>query len=145
MALERVEISDTKALNPGDRIEMHFKTSGMVWLQATHIALIEYRLSGRKDFEIISNSLPEKNRVIFTIEIKQPPKEEPGLQRASIGLTAGIIAASIIAVGIVAWLTLDKVYQIQESPVGKIAVAGTGVGIAAAGIAAVLLLLLPRK
>jgi hypothetical protein len=145
MALERVEISDTKALNPGDRIEMHFKTSGMVWLQSTHIALIEYRLAGRKDFEIISNSLPEKNRVIFTIEIKQPPKEEPGLQRASVGLTAGIIAASIIAVGIVAWLTLDKVYQIQESPVGKIAVAGTGVGIAAAGIAAVLLLLLPRK
>ena len=145
MALQRVEIEKNKVLVPGDRIEMHFRTTGMLWLQSTQIAMIEWRMSKRKDFRIISNSLPANNRVIFTIDITEPPKEEPQLQRAGIALTAAVIAASIVAVGIIAWLTLDKVYQIQESPAGKIAVAGTGIGIAAAGIAALLFLILSRK
>jgi len=145
MALQKVEISNTKALNPGDRIEMHFKTSGMVWLQATQIAMIEWRLSDRKDFVIINNSLPDKNRVIFTIEIRKPPEAEAEMQTAGVGLTAGIIGAVIIGAGVVAWLTLDKVYQLTESTAGKIAVGGTGIGIAAAGIAALLFLILPRK
>ena len=132
----KVEIDKNKVLVPGDRIEMHFKTSGLVWLQAAQIALIEERVKNRSDWQIISNSLPANNRVIFTIEIIQPP--EPGLQRAGVGVTAAIIGTVIVAAGVVSWLTLDKVEQIMESPAGQVAVAGSGVGMAALGIAALL-------
>lgn len=149
MALQRVEIDKDKVLVPGDRIEMHFRTVGLVWLQAAQIALIEYRIGKRKDFRILSNSLPANNRVIFTIEIIQPPADQPELQTAGAGaivLTVAKIAGVIIALGVV-WLTLDKTFQIVEkivdSPGGKVAVAGTGIGIAAAGIAA-LLYFLPK-
>jgi len=134
--MTRVEIDKNKVLVPGDRIEMHFKTSGLVWLQAAQIALIEERVKNRSDWQIISNSLPANNRVIFTIEIIQPP--EPGLQTAGVGVTAAIIGTVIVAAGVVSWLTLDKVEQIMESPAGQVAVAGSGVGMAALGIAALL-------
>lgn len=129
MALQRIEIDKDKPLNPGDRIEMHFKTTGMVWLTATQIALIEWRIGKRDDWEIISNSLPENNRVIFTILIKEPPKDEPKLQTASV--TSALIAASILAVsvGILIRFTLGPIYQIIETPAGKIAVAGTGLAL----------------
>jgi len=134
--MQRVEIDKNKVLIPGDRIEMHFKTSGLVWLQAAQIALIEERVKNRPGWQIISNTLPANNRVIFTIEIIEP--SEPGLQTAGVGVTAAIIGTVIVAAGVVSWLTLDKVEQIMESPAGQIAVAGSGVGMAALGIAALL-------
>lgn len=145
MALQRVEIDKDKKLLPGDIIEMHFRTTGMVYIQAAQIGLIEWRLSGRKDFSIIRNSLPENNRVIFTVEILKPEDEKPGLQTA--GITGAQIAAAIFAVAVfgIFYLSLEKIYQIMESPAGKAAVAGAGIGLAALGIAALLLILLPRK
>ena len=71
------------------------------------------------------------------------------MQTASV--TGGLIAAAVLAatIGIVSWLTFDKIYQIVEkvieSPIGKVAAAGTGIGIAAAGIAALALIFLPKK
>lgn len=140
MALQKVEIDKNKVLLPGDRIEMHFKTTGLVWLQAAQIALIEYKIGKRKDFRIISNSLPANNRVIFTVEVIKPPADQPQMQTA--GMTGALIAAAILAgtVGIVSFFTLEKIYQIMESPSGKIAVAGSGVGLAALGIAALFLI-----
>jgi hypothetical protein len=144
MALQKVEIDKDKKLLPGDIIEMHFKTTGMAYIQAAQIALIEWRLAGRKDFQIVRNSLPENNRVIFTIEIVKPEDEKPELQTA--GISGTMIAAAICAVAVfgIFYLTLEKIYQIMESPEGKIAVAGSGIGLAALGIAA-LLYLMPRK
>jgi len=91
----RIEIDKNKVLLPGDRIELHFKTTGLVWLQAAQIALIEERVKNRSDWQIISNSLPANNRVIFTIEIIEPP--EPGLQRAGVGVTAANVPVRIIS------------------------------------------------
>jgi len=145
MAIQRIEIDKDKVLLPGDRIELHFKTTSMLWVTAAQIALIEWRIGKRDDWEILSNSLPANNRVIFTILVKDSAKTSPVLQTAGIGVTAAVIAAAIVAVGVISWLTLDKVLQIMETPEGKIAVAGTGVGIAAAGIGLLLLLLLPKK
>lgn len=132
MAMEKIEIDKNKPLNPGDIIEMHFSTIGMVWVKAAQIALIEWRLSGRKDFRILSVSTPGPNTVIFTIEI---------LKTNPVVVTAAVIGSVIIGAGIVAWLTLDKVYQLVESPVGKVAVGGAAVSFAALAVIAILVLL----
>lgn len=113
--MEKTEIDINKPLSPGDIIEMHFKTTGMVWLTATQIALIEYRVEKRKDFCILSHSLPANNRVIFTVRVL---KTNPVL------VTAAVIGAIIIGTLAVAWLTLDKVEQVTESPTGKVLAGG---------------------
>ena len=129
--MEKIDIDKNKPLEPGDIIEMHFKTIGMVWVTATQIALIEWRVEGRKDFCILSHSLPVGNKVIFTIKV---------LKTNPVILTAAVIGAIIIGAGVVAWLTLDKIYQIMESPAGKVAVAGTTVSFAALAVLAILVL-----
>jgi len=140
--MEKIQIDKNKQLNPGDVIEMHFRTSGMAILTATQIALIEWRLEKRKDFRIMSHSLPVGNRVIFTILISEPAEEKvPQVYAAGIGVTAAIIGAAIIGAGVVAWLTLDKIYQIIETPAGKAAVTGTALFLPALAVIAILLLL----
>jgi len=131
-AMEKIEIDKNKPLNPGDIIELHFRSPGMVWIAAAQIALIEWRLEKRKDFRMLSHSLPAGNRVIFTIKI---------LKTNPVVLTAAVIGAAIIGAGVVAWLTLDKVYQIVESPVGKVAVGGTALFLPALAIIAIIFLL----
>lgn len=127
--MEKIEIDKNKPLVPGDRIELHFLTTGMVWLTAAQIALIESRLEKRKDFRILSHSLPANNRVIFTAQI---------LKTNPVIVTASIIGGLIIGAGVVAWLTLDKVYQIIESPTGKAVVGSTAIGFAAIAIMALI-------
>ena len=132
MKMEKKEIDINKPLNPGDIIEMHFRTTGMVWIAATQIALMEWRLEKRKDFRMLSHSLPAGNRVIFTIKV---------LKTNPVIMTAAVIGAAIIGAGVVAWLTLDKVYQIIETPAGKAAVTGTALFLPALAILAILILL----
>jgi len=130
--MEKKEIDINKPLNPGDIIEMHFKTIGMVWVKATQIALIEWRLSGRKDFTILSVSTPGLNSVIFTIQV---------LKTNPVVVTAAVIGGVIIGAGVVAWLTLDKVYQIIEAPAGKALVGGTALFFPALAVIAILIFL----
>lgn len=130
--MERIEIDKDQPLQPGDVIELHFLTVGMVWIQATQIALIEWRLVGRKDFTILSHSLPADNKVIFTVRVN---KTNPVI------VTAAVIGGLIITAGVIAWLTLDKVYQIIEEPSGQILVGGIGAIATAVAITAVLALL----
>jgi len=140
--MKKIEIGKNKRLNPGDVIEMHFVTTGMTWPTAVQIAMIEWRLEKRKDFRIMSHSLPVGNRVIFTILISEPAEEKvPQVYAAGIGVTAAIIGAAIIGAGVVAWLTLDKIYQIIETPAGKAAVTGTALFLPALAVIAILLLL----
>jgi len=126
--MEKVEIDKNKPLNPGDVIELHFSTLGMVWLKAAQIALIDNRLSAREDFTILSWSTPGITNVIFTVRVN---KTNP------VVVTAAVIGAAIIGAGVVAWLMLDKVYQITESPTGKVMAGGAIV----AAIMALLVLL----
>lgn len=130
--MQKIEIDKNKSLEPGDLIEMHFKTFGGTWLNAGHIAFIEWNLAGRKDFTIISDRIPDSHTLIFEIRIN---KTNPVL------LTAAIIGGIIIAAGLVAWLTFDKVYQILESPAGQIGVVGFGTLAIVAAIVIVLSLL----
>jgi len=142
--MEKIEIEKNKPLNPGDVIELHYKTTGMLWMTAAQIALIEWQMEKRKDFRILSHSLPAGNIVIFEIRITEPAAAEiPKVYEAGvgIGITAAIIGAAIIGAGVVAWLTLDKVYQIMETPAGKAAVTGTALFLPALAIVAILILL----
>jgi len=56
-------------------------------------------------------------------------------------VTAAVIGAVIIGAGVVAWLTLDKVYQIIEAPAGKTMIAGTALFLPALAVLAILFLL----
>ena len=145
MAKEAIDIDQT--LVPGDRIELHFRSTGITLVKATQIAILESKLEKRPDFEVISIQTPTDlpKELIFVVEIKGPSKERPQLQKA--GLSASTIALIIagLAAGVLLYLTLTSVYKLTSSSAGKLAVAGTGVGIAAAGLALLLLMILPKR
>lgn len=127
----KTEIAKDKPLNPGDIVELHFTSISMVWIQAAQIAIIETLINRRhKEFTILSDWIPEKNKVVFKVRVNET---NPVI------VTALVIAGAISAVGIIAWLNLDKVYQIISSA------AGATISIGVVVIAAVLLLIILRK
>lgn len=130
--MQKVEISKNKQLEPGDLIELHFRTVGGTWVKAAHLGIIEYRLAGFPYFEIISWTILDEHSLCFEIRIK---KTNPVL------VTAAVIGTIIIGTGVIAWLTLDKVYQIMESPGGQVGVAGFGILAVVAAVVIVLSLL----
>ena len=130
--MEKIEIDINKPLNPGDVIELHFFTSGMLWITAGQIAIIEWQLEKRKDFRIMSHTLPGINLVVFEVKV---------LKTNPVIVTAAVIGAAIIGAGVLAWLTLDKVYQILESPIGKEVIKGTAISLSVMAVIAVLILL----
>ena len=144
------EIDAGKWLLPGDRIRLEFKSIGLTWIKATQIALIERRLEGRADFTIKSVGTPvdQPTKLTFTIDVKggQPPGGV--LAVAPVIITAAAIGGVIVATGIVYKLTLEKSFlmvgETIQSPAGQVAIGGMGIGLAAAGIVA-LLALLPKK
>lgn len=106
-----VVIDKKKPLKAGDLIELEFKTYGKLWIPSVQVAMIEWQLSKRDDWEIISNSLPAEGRITFRVLIKSKVPDEPKLQTAGIGVTALMISGAIVAVGLVSWLTLHEVRQ----------------------------------
>ncbi len=127
----KVLIDKEKRLAPSDVVELHFKSSGMQYLAAVQIAAIEYMLSGKEAFTILNWSIPENNVVIFTVRVN---KTNPVI------ITCAIIAGLIIAVGVIAWLNLQKVYQIVDDPAGKLLLSGTG----ALAIALAIAIIVPK-
>lgn len=141
----KTEIDRNEPLNPGDIIEMHFKFLGPGWLylRAAELAILKWQLEQKNpDWEMTSwdtTTYPDKLVLEFLIK-ERPEYEIPQVQKAGV-VTPLIIAAIVIGGGLFAWLTLDKIYKITESPAGKIALAGTGsVGIAVLVVAVLLLL-----
>src|SRR4030042_6670476 len=125
----RDKIDDfNQPLEVGDKVELHFLTTGMFWLQATQIALIDWQLKGHPHFEILSWSISEPNVVIFTVKVKKP---NPVI------VTIAVIAAAIVAAGIVFKLTLDSAYKLVNAPVEALKEPGVQ---AIAGIVALALL-----
>ncbi len=154
--MEKIRIDPDRPLNPGERVELHFKSSGMAWIKATQIALIERRLAGRKDWRILNFQTPvdQPTLLICTVELLGgAAPEDESIQRAGIGLNCIAIAAVIATAGVVYYLTLQDTFllmaqtkkEIVTSPEGKVAIAGAGIGIAAAGIALLLFFVLPKS
>jgi len=140
----RTEIDKNEPLFPGDKIEMHFTPWGPNWLylRASELAILKWRLEQKNpDYDLIGWQVsPDSDKLILTFLIKEPKEPTPQIQQAAIG-TAAVIAVIVIGGGLFAWLCLDKVYKITDSPAGKVALAGTGsLGIAALVVAVLLLL-----
>ena len=133
--IQKVLIDKDKPLDPGDVIELHFRTYGGTFLRAVQLAMIDEKLEGQPGFRILSWTLPTPQTVIFKVRIEQTNP---------IIVTAALIVGFIVVVGLVAWLVFDKVYQIIESPAGKIGVGGLGLFAAAAAVVAIVALL-PKK
>jgi len=145
-----VKIDKDKPLDPGDIVELDFKIAGGLWLSSTQIAMIEWQLSNRDDWEIINNSLPAAGRITFTVQIKdqaqgswmQAPSVSSNIVFSGAAVTAMTIAASIIAASLVMSLMFYEARMfIKEIPkvIGEIAETTTGKialsGMSAAGIA----------
>jgi len=141
----RTEIDKDEPLQPGDEIEMHFKAFGPGWLylRAAELAILKWQLSRENpDWKMTAwDSTTYPDKLVLTFEILEPVVSEPQVQQAGVITTAAVIGAIVIGAGLFAWLSLDKIYKITDSPAGKIALAGTGsLGIAALVIAVLLLL-----
>lgn len=121
--MQKIEIDLNKPLNAGDIVELHFKSLGLAFVQTAQIAIIKQVLSGNEFFEIVS-ARPEASEVVFTCRVK---KTNP------VVVTVLVIAAAIAGVGAIAWLTLDKAYQLVESP-------GSGIAFGSLGLIAVAVL-----
>lgn len=113
----------------------------MTWIKAAQIYLIEKRLEGRSDFSIKSVLTPtdQPTKLIFVIDV---------LESNPVIVTCAVIAGVIVTMGIVYKLTFEKsfllVAEAVSSPAGQVGIAGMGIGLAAAGVVA-LLALLPKK
>jgi len=168
--MAKVLIDKNQPLTRGDRVEMHFVSSGMAWIKAVQIALLDQRMANREDFVILNFETPVESPTLLIMRVEvlggpRPAGETPGAtgswlqqpepQTAGVGvvITCASIAAVIVAAGIVYHLTLRETFlltaqtvqEVVKSPAGKVAVAGTGIGLAAAGIAALAFIFLPKK
>jgi len=135
--MAKVLIDKDKPLTRGDRVEMHFVSSGMASIKALQIALLEQRFKSRADWNIIRFQTPDEypTLLILTIEILQET-------------TVAVVADMIITSGIVFELNLAETFLLNpqaareavESPAVKVAVSGSGFHYLLAGIAIFVLL-----
>jgi len=144
--MAKIELDPNQPLSVGDHVELHFKSTGMTWLKATQIYLIEQKLEGRTDFRVDSISTPtlEPTSLVFTVEV---------LKTNPIAMTAMYVAIIITgaAATIVFSLTFGKAFlivaeavkEVATSPAGKVAIAGTSLALPI--IAAIVLLGLLKK
>jgi len=144
--MAKIRIDKNQPLNVGDRVELHFRSTGMAWIKATQIYMIEQRLAKRKDFRIRSIYCPELDptKLIITVEIINPEPTEPEIQTASFGINCAVLAGLIIVAGIVYKLTFEDSFLISmetiktgtetvkeavTSPEGKAALVGASIAL----------------
>lgn len=119
-----IVIDKDKPLKPGDIVELDFRILSGLWLSSTEIAMIEWQLADRDDWEIISNTLPEAGKITFTVRVKDYPPEGSWLQSPGasgfvvtgtvVAVTAAKIAAAICLVGLVMSLAFVCARQFVE-------------------------------
>jgi len=143
---EKIEIEKDAALEPGDIIEMHYDVIGgprWVVTRAIQLAMIEDHLRNSPAFELIR--LDELgDDVIITLKIRDATGQRVEVQQAGM-MTALIISATVVTIGIFTWLSLKTVYKITDSPAGKVALIGAGTAGIAVLVIVVLLLLRTGK
>lgn len=104
--MEKVEIDKDQALNPGDVVDLHFKTPGGDWLKATEAAVVEWSLEGRKDFKVLAIDYWQPGKVILTVEVQ---KTNPVI--LTVAVICGAIAVAAIAFG---WM-FEKAYLVSKT------------------------------
>ena len=151
-----VKIDKDKPLDPGDIVELDFRIAGNLWLASSEIAMIEWQLAGRPDWEIISNSLPAAGRITFTVKVKDQAQgswlQSPSISSSFVvtgtvvAVTVAKIAGAICIVSLMKDLfflgarlfieeTVEQVKEISETAVeGVKEIAGTVLGKVAIGV-----------
>jgi len=104
--MEKTEIDKNQVLNPGDRVELHYKTPGGDWLKATEAAVVEYALEGREDFEVITMDYWQPGKTVLTVEIK-----ETNPVVVTVAVICGAIAVAALAFG---WM-FEKAYLVGKT------------------------------
>ena len=109
---DKIIIDEDEPLQAGDIIEIHFKTLSPVWIRATHVAAIEWQLSGKPEYELLRSQY-DKSTLIFTFRIK---KTNP------IVVTAALIikAVTVIGIALLLFLTVDVIYKYKITPAGQL-------------------------
>ena len=147
-----IKIDKDKPLDPGDIVELDFKVAGNLWLSSTQIAMIEWQLAGRPDWEIISNSLPAAGMITFTVKVLDQAQGswlQSSSTSSSFVVTGSVVlvtVAQIAATICIASLVMSLMFYearmfVKEIPrvIGEIAETTTGKialsGMSAAGIA----------
>ena len=144
------EINGSDEIKQGDRLRFSYTTTGLTWLTAAQIAIVESRLA-KKGFRI-SNEETTNKQIIIECTFEPAQSDEPQIQKASIISGAVIIAAATAAAGLVLWLLLDKIEKwtqvtgqtisetidnVTSTPAGKAVAVGGSVFMAGLGIALV--------
>lgn len=104
--MEKIEIDKEQVLDPGDVVDLHFKTPGGDWLKATEAAIVEWSLEGRKDFKVRSIDYWQPGKVIVTVEVQQT---NPVV--VTVAVICGAIAVAAIAFG---WM-FEKAYLVAKT------------------------------
>lgn len=104
--MEKTEIDKDQALNPGDVVELHFKTPGGDWLKATEAAIVEYALEGREEFKVRSIDYWQPGKIVITVEV-----QETNPVIVTVAVICGAIAIAAIAFG---WM-FDKAYLVAKT------------------------------
>ncbi len=110
---DKIVITEDEPLQPGDIIEIHFKTLSPVWIKAAHLAAIEWGLRNKPEYELLRYSHGESD-LVLTFKIR---KTNP------IVVTAALIikAVTIIGIGLLLFLSVDVIYKYKSTPAGQLA------------------------
>jgi len=144
--MAKIKLDPNQPLSVGDHVELHFKSTGLTWIKATQIYLLEKKLEGRTDFRVDSISTPtlEPTSLVFTVEIL---KTNPIVMTAGFVaiVIAGAAATIVFSLSLVAIFLIGKetVEKVVTSPAAQVAIAGTGLALPI--IAGILLLGLLKK
>ncbi|KPK75276.1 MAG: hypothetical protein AMJ79_11860 [Phycisphaerae bacterium SM23_30] len=149
--LQRIPIPKENWEEPlvvGDRVELHFRSTGMTWIKALQIYMIEERLKKQEEFFLRSISTPEDQptKLIIEVEVR---KTNPIF--VTVLLISGIVIGAAALVTGLFQITIEKAYklvelqkEVMQTPAGQIAVGGLGLALPL-GVGALLLWLFKKK
>lgn len=102
----KTEIDKDQVLNPGEVVELHFKTPGGDWMKSTEAAVVEWSLEGRKDFKVTEIDYWQPGKVVLTVEVQQT---NPVV--VTVAVICGAIAVAALAFG---WM-FEKAYLVAKT------------------------------
>ena len=117
-------------LNPGDKLQLHFRALGGTYIKATQGALIERAVKNNELFSIVSTDYWEKGEIVFEVRIR---KTNP------VVCTVLVITGCILACTAAATLFLVCVKRFIKSPMGTLLGISASVALIAGAIVAVLI------
>jgi hypothetical protein len=149
MATQLIEVSSgsTEVLPVGTRLRFDYNYTGLEWTyaQAAFQAIVEKRLSGLGYLNISSVQWNDRVLSIYGTVIQPesgvryvtgPDGQQYPIYEADVSPKV-IVGIFTIALAGLLWLSLDKIYKIINTPGGQVLAAGTGIGLIAFAVIAI--------